>query len=105
MPRRFARGCAKEARVHPDRNIITSGRGFEPHYEVLRAQVAGQANATIAELRAWMARQHGFTVSRPVMWETLRRLKLTLKNVLPAASAGVISHGVLVCSNVSGHRA
>ena len=52
---------------------------LEPFYDVLRARVAAQADATIAELRAWMAEQHGVTVSHPVMWETLGRLGLTLK--------------------------
>ncbi len=52
---------------------------LEPYYDVLRARVAEQADATIAELRDWMAREHGVAVSHPVMWETLRRLGLTLK--------------------------
>jgi len=52
---------------------------LEPFYDVLRARVAAQADATIAELRGWMAEQHGVTVSHPVMWETLGRLGLTLK--------------------------
>ena len=52
---------------------------LEPFYDVLRARVAAQADATIAELRSWMAEQHGVTVSHPVMWETLGRLGLTLK--------------------------
>ena len=52
---------------------------LEPFYDVLRARVAAQADSTIGELRAWMAEQHGVTVSHPVMWETLGRLGLTLK--------------------------
>src|SRR5690348_13008881 len=52
---------------------------LEPFYDVLRARVAAQADATIAELRTWMAEQHSVTVSHPVMWETLGRLGLTLK--------------------------
>jgi transposase len=52
---------------------------LEPHYDVLRARVAEQTDATIGELRAWMAREHGVAVSHPVMWGTLRRLSLTLK--------------------------
>jgi transposase len=51
---------------------------LEPFYDVLRARVAEQADATIAELRGWMAQQHGVTVSHPVMWQTLGRLGLTL---------------------------
>jgi len=46
---------------------------------VLRARVAEQADATIAELRAWVAREHGVVVSHPVMWTALVRLGLSLK--------------------------
>jgi transposase len=52
---------------------------LEPYYDVLRARVAEQTDATIAELRAWMKQEHGVSVSHPVMWETLGRLGLTLK--------------------------
>ncbi len=52
---------------------------LEPFYDALRARVAEQADATIAELRAWMAQAYGVAVSHPVMWETLGRLGLTLK--------------------------
>ena len=52
---------------------------LEPFYDVLRGRVAEQADATIAELRAWMAQRHGVAVSHPVMWQTLGRLGLTLK--------------------------
>lgn len=61
---------------------------LEPFYDRLRARVAEQADATIAELRAWMAREHGVSVSHPVMWETLRRLGLTLKKAPPRGRAG-----------------
>jgi len=50
-----------------------------PLYDALRARVAEQADATIAELRAWVAREHRVSVSHPVMWHTLARLGLTLK--------------------------
>jgi transposase len=33
-----------------------------PHYGALRARVAEQADATIAELRAWAARERGIAV-------------------------------------------
>jgi transposase len=52
---------------------------LEPYYDVLRARVAEQSDATIAELRTWMKQEHGVTVSHPVMWKTLGRLGLTLK--------------------------
>jgi len=50
-----------------------------PLYDALRARAAEQADATIAELRAWVAREHGMVVSHPVMWKTLAQLGLTLK--------------------------
>jgi transposase len=61
----------------PQRNHVTPR--LEPLYAALRARVAEQADASIAELRAWVAREHGVTVSHPVMWHTLARLGLTLK--------------------------
>ena len=57
---------------------------LEPFYDVLRGRVAEQADATIAELRAWMAQRHGVAVSHPVMWQTLGRLGLTLKKTTSA---------------------
>jgi transposase len=66
-----------EATPGPQHNHVRPR--LEPYYEVLRARAAEQTDATIAELRAWMAREHGVAVSHPVMWQTLRRLDLTLK--------------------------
>ena len=66
-----------QASPGPQRNHVRPR--LEPFYDVLRARVAEEADATIAELRAWMAQEHGVTVSHPVMWETLGRLGLTLK--------------------------
>jgi transposase len=66
-----------EATPGPQHNHVRPR--LEPIYDVLRARVAEQADATIAELRAWMAQEHGITVSHPVMWQTLGRLGLTLK--------------------------
>src|SRR5579863_9620876 len=66
-----------EAAPGPQHNHVRPR--LEPYYDVLRARVAEQADATIGELRAWMAQDHGVVVSHPVMWETLRRLELTLK--------------------------
>ena len=52
---------------------------LEPIYDDLRERVAIEPDATIAELRAWAAREHGIVVSHPVMWNALDRLGLTLK--------------------------
>ncbi len=55
---------------------------------MLRARVAEQADVTIAELRTWVAREHGASVSHPVMWHTLARLGLTLKKAAPRGRTG-----------------
>src|ERR1700744_1416795 len=68
-----------EASPGPQHNHVRPR--LEPYYDVLRARVAEQTDATIAELRAWMSRQHGVAVSHPVMWETFRRLNLTVKKI------------------------
>ena len=60
----------------PQRNHVAPR--LEPLYAALLARVAEKAAATIGELRAWVAREHGVTVSHPVMWHTLARLGLTL---------------------------
>lgn len=59
-----------------------------PLYDVLRARVTEQADATILELRAWAAREHGIAVSHPVMWKTLAQLGLTLKKTVARGRTG-----------------
>ena len=66
-----------DATPGPQRNHVRPK--LEPLYGALRARVAEQADAIIAELRAWVAREHGVSVSHAAMWETLARLGLTLK--------------------------
>ncbi len=48
-------------------------------HDVLRARAATHADGRLAELRAWVAAEHGVLVSHQVMWRTLRQLDLTLK--------------------------
>lgn len=50
--------------------------GLEP---ALVAHVVGHNHATIDELRAWAAAQHGVAVSHGAMHKVLARLGLTLK--------------------------
>ncbi len=59
-----------------------------PLYDALRARVAEQADATIAELRGWVKREHGIVVSHPVMWSALARLGLTLKKTVAGGRTG-----------------
>lgn len=74
---------AGDAMPGPQRNHVRPK--LEPLYGALRARVAAQADATITELRAWVMREHGVSVSHAAMWETLARLGLTLKKRLRAA--------------------
>ena len=52
---------------------------LDAHHEAIRARIAAVPDMTIGELRAWMLATYGVSVGHAVMWETLRRLKLTLK--------------------------
>jgi transposase len=49
------------------------------HDEALRAQVAADPDATLDELRAWLAVERKVRVSVGCLWNRLRRLKLPLK--------------------------
>lgn len=61
----------------PQRNHVPSR--LAPLTEALRERVAAEADATVAELRAWVAKEHEVSVSHPVMWRTLARMGPTLK--------------------------
>ena len=70
---------ARAQRSHTPRKLS------EQHHAAIRAQVTAQLDATIAELRGWVLREHGISISMASMWTTLVRLSLTLKKVLRAA--------------------
>jgi hypothetical protein len=54
----------------------------------IEAQVTSRPDATIAELRAWLAETHQVSASTGLMWKTLAALDLTLKKVAPRCRAG-----------------
>lgn len=54
-----------------------------PLADALRAHLVEVPDATIVELRAWAAVEHGVRVSHPVMWLAVARLGLTLKTYGP----------------------
>ena len=54
-----------------------------------RAQVTAQPDAKIAELRGWVLREHGISISMASMWTTLVRLSLTLKKSSPRGRAAI----------------
>lgn len=49
------------------------------HDETIRQRVRERSDATLEDLRAWLLRSLGVAVSVGTMWNTVRRLGLTLK--------------------------
>ncbi len=52
---------------------------LEPHREAIMARVARHPDATMAELRTWLAAEHGVSVCLATIWKTLDRFGLTFK--------------------------
>lgn len=50
-----------------------------PYYDAIRAEVQARPELTLNELRAWLLASHGVSVSIAVLWTTLQRLNLSLK--------------------------
>jgi transposase len=71
----------------PQRNHVPLR--LAPLEGALRARVAAGADATLAELRAWVLAEHGVRGRQPVMWKALARMGLTRKKTRLAKVAGV----------------
>lgn len=54
-------------------------RKLAEHHAAIDARVREHPDATLAELCAWLLKQTGVSASIGTMWNTLRRLGLTLK--------------------------
>ncbi len=50
-----------------------------PYYDVIRAEAQRRHDATLHELRTWLLEAHGVSVSVAVLWTTLQRLGVSLK--------------------------
>jgi transposase len=74
LGRRRATG---EVSTRPQRSHL--GQKLSVLHETIRAEVAVRPDATLAELRRWLAQTHGTTASDGLMHNTLARLGLTLK--------------------------
>lgn len=74
LSRRRATG---EVTSRPQRSHL--GRRLAGLHEAIRAEVAARPDATLAELRRWLAEAHGAAASDGLMHNTLARLGLTLK--------------------------
>src|SRR3954469_17130763 len=73
---------ARAQRSHTPRKLS------EEHHAAILARVEAHSDATLAELRAWLLREHGVSISRVGMWTTLARLGLTLKKSASGGRAG-----------------
>jgi transposase len=63
----------------PRRQCCHVAGKLDAYHEAIRTRVAAVPDMTIGELRAWMLATYSVSVGHAVMWETLRRLELTLK--------------------------
>ncbi len=90
--------CRKTGETTPGPQHNHVAPRLAPLYDALRARVAEQADATIAELRGWVKREHGIVVSHPVMWSTLARLgRQSRRSLLPGleqAAGAALDHQV-----------
>ena len=76
-----------KARQRRDRlGVLTPGaqRSWTPrklaaHHDAIEAQMHARPDATLAELCTWLLAEFGVSASIGTMWNTLRRLGLTLK--------------------------
>jgi len=83
-----------KARQRRDRDgRVTAGpvsfarpRLLAEHDDAIRRRVREQSDGTLEDLRAWLARSVGISVSVGTMWNTVRRLGLTLKKKTVEAS-------------------
>lgn len=63
-------------------------RKLAEHHAAIDARVREHPDATLAELCAWLLKQTGVSASIGTMWNTLRRLGLTLKKGPRSRRAG-----------------
>ena len=76
-----------KARQRRDRTgvLTTKQRGYRRPERVaglellIVHEVERRPSATLAELRAWLLREHGLSLSTGTMWKAVRKLGLTLK--------------------------
>jgi transposase len=78
---RFDETAARPQRSHTPRRLAR-------WHEAIRAHVRAHPDATLDELRAWLLDAHGIRVSMGLMWNTLDRLRLTLKKTAAGGRTG-----------------
>lgn len=65
--------------VTPGPQRSWTSRKLAAHHAAIAAQVRARPDATLAELCTWLLAEFGVSASLGTMWNTLRRLGLTLK--------------------------
>ncbi len=74
---RQRRACTGEVGTRPrGSRRVPALAGYGP---AIAAQVAQHPSVTLADLRAWLGREHAIAVGMTTVWVTVRRLGLTLK--------------------------
>jgi transposase len=66
-----------ETTARPQRGHVPAK--LAAHHDAIRARVSAVPDATLAELRSWLRETHQIAASTTLLWETLRKLNLTLK--------------------------
>nr|WP_307422341.1 IS630 family transposase [Labrys monachus] len=77
------RRATGEVSARPQRNHVPLK--LAKHEEVLRAKVAADPDARVADLRAWAEEELGVSISHAPMWHMLKRLGLTYKKTIHAS--------------------
>ena len=80
----------RKGEVTPGPQRSHAPRKLAAVHDAIVVYAAEHTDATIEEFRAWLTTEHGVYASAGLMWKTLDRLGLTLKNVWPAPSARMI---------------
>jgi transposase len=75
---RLRRKATGEVEARPQRGGHRP-RLLAPHEAALRARVDEADDATLAELRVWLSKERGVSVSPGTVWAAVARLGLTLK--------------------------
>jgi len=78
----------RHGEVTPGPQHSWTPRKLAAHHAAVDAHVRERPDATLAELCAWLLAEFGVSVSLGTMWNTLRRLGLTLKKSVSKRPSG-----------------
>jgi transposase len=75
-----------ETSARPQLNHVLAK--FAAHEAAMKTRLAAEPDVTLAELQAWIAKEHGLSVSLRVIWKTLKRLNITREKAPARGRAG-----------------